>query len=114
LKDQISEIETNSKNKRIRALQSERTLLYIPIHKRGDKTDCSNYRGISPLSTTDNILTSILLSRLTPYVDEIIGYHQCGFRRIRSTTDQIMIMIIMCSSNTGENGSTVGQYSSYL
>jgi hypothetical protein len=26
---------------------------------------------------------------LTPYVDEIIGDHQCGFRRNRSTTDQI-------------------------
>jgi hypothetical protein len=29
------------------------------------------------------------MSRLTPYVDEIIGDHQCGFRRNRSTTDQI-------------------------
>jgi len=29
------------------------------------------------------------VSRLTPYVDEIIGYHQYGFRHIRSTTDQI-------------------------
>jgi hypothetical protein len=28
-------------------------------------------------------------SRLSPYVDEIIGNQQCGFRRSRSTTDQI-------------------------
>jgi hypothetical protein len=28
------------------------------------------------------------LSRLSPYVDEIIGDHQCGFRCNRSTTDQ--------------------------
>jgi hypothetical protein len=26
---------------------------------------------------------------LSPYVEEIIGDHQCGFRRNRSTTDQI-------------------------
>jgi hypothetical protein len=32
---------------------------------------------------------NILLSRLSPYIDEIIGDHQCGFRHNRSTTDQI-------------------------
>jgi hypothetical protein len=29
------------------------------------------------------------VARLTPYVNEIIGDHQCGFRRKRSTMDQI-------------------------
>ena len=33
--------------------------------------------------------SSILLSRLIPYVKEIIGDHQCGFRRNRSTIDHI-------------------------
>jgi hypothetical protein len=41
------------------------------------------------LSTSYKFFSSILLARLTPYADEIIGYHQCGFRRNRSTTDQI-------------------------
>jgi hypothetical protein len=53
-----------------------------------DKTDCDNYRGISLLSTSYNILWNILLSRLSTYVDEIIGDHQCGFRRNRSTSIQ--------------------------
>ena len=35
------------------------------------------------------ILSNILLSRLTPYAEEIIGDHWCGFRPNRSTTDQI-------------------------
>jgi hypothetical protein len=52
----------------------------VPIHKKGDKTDCSNYRGISLLSTSYKILSNILLVRLTPYADEIMGDHQCGFR----------------------------------
>ena len=51
----------------------------IPIHKKGDKTDCNNYRGISLLPTTYKILSYILLSRLVPYAKEIIGDHQCGF-----------------------------------
>jgi hypothetical protein len=32
---------------------------------------------------------NIHLSRLSPYTDEIIEDHQCGFRRNRSTTDHI-------------------------
>jgi len=61
----------------------------IPIHKKGDKTDCNNYRGISLLPTTYKNLYNILLSRLIPNAKEIIGNHQCGFRRNRSTLDQI-------------------------
>ena len=55
----------------------------------GDKTDCNNYRGISLLLTTYKILSNILLSRLIAYAEEMIGDHQCGFRRNRSTTDHI-------------------------
>jgi hypothetical protein len=61
----------------------------VPIHKKGDKTKCSNYWGISLLPTSYKILSSILLSRLIPYADEIIGDHQCGFRHNRSMIDQI-------------------------
>jgi len=34
-------------------------------------------------------LSNILLSRLIPYAEDIIGDHQCGFQRNRSTTDHI-------------------------
>ena len=53
--------------------------IIVPIHKKGNKTDCNNYRGISLLPTTYRILFSILLSRLIPYAEEVIGDHQCGF-----------------------------------
>jgi hypothetical protein len=60
-----------------------------PIYNNEDNTDCSNYRSVSLLPTTYNILSSILPSRLTVYAEEIIGNHQFGFRRNRSTTDHI-------------------------
>jgi hypothetical protein len=63
--------------------------IIVPIYKKGDKTDFNNYRGISLLSTAYKILSNILLARLTPYINKIIGDHQCGFRHNRSTTDQI-------------------------
>jgi len=41
--------------------------IVIPIYRKGGKTDCSNYRDISLLPTTYKMLSSILLSWLTPY-----------------------------------------------
>jgi hypothetical protein len=52
---------------------------FITVFK-GDKADCNNYRGISLLLTAYRILSNILLARLTPRVNEIIGDHQCEFR----------------------------------
>jgi hypothetical protein len=81
----------------------------VPIHKKGDKTDCSNYRGISLLSTSYKILSNIFLARLTPYADEITGDRQCGFRRNRTTTDQIFYIRQILE----KNGSIMVQYISY-
>jgi hypothetical protein len=79
--------------------------IIVPIHKKGDKTDCNNYRGISLLSASYNILSNILLSRLSPYVAVIILDRQCGFRRNRSTTDQIFCIRQILE----KNGSTTQQ-----
>ena len=46
------------------------------------------FGGFAILSaSTYKILSNILLSRLIPYAEEVIGDHQCGFRRNMSTTD---------------------------
>ena len=68
-------------------------LIIVPIYKKGDKTDCNNYRGISLLPTTYKVLSNILLSRLIPYAEEVIGDHQCGFQSNRSTTDYIFYIL---------------------
>jgi hypothetical protein len=61
----------------------------LPVHKNGDKTDCNNYFGISLLPTSFKILWNILLSRLSLYINEIVGDHNFGFWHNRSTADQI-------------------------
>jgi hypothetical protein len=78
--------------------------IFVPIYKKGDRTDCSTYRRISLLSTSYKILSNILLSRLTPYVDEIIGDHQRRFRRNRSTTDQIFCICQILEKKWEYNG----------
>jgi hypothetical protein len=69
-------------------LEERKESIIVPIYKKGDKTYCINYWGILFLSTTYKILSNILLSRLTPYAEEMFR-DQCGFRRNRSNTDHM-------------------------
>ena len=66
--------------------------IIIPLHKKGDRLVCNNYRGISLWPTAYKIFTKIIHQRLTPYSESIIGEYQAGFRRGRSTNDQLFTM----------------------
>jgi hypothetical protein len=44
------------------------------------------------------------MARLTPYVTEVTGDHQCGFRRNRSTTDQIFCIQQILQKEWEHNG----------
>jgi hypothetical protein len=79
-------------------------------YKKGDKTDCSNYRGISLLPTTNKIVSNNPASRLTPYAEEVIVDYQCGFRHSRSSSDRIFCICQILE----ENGNTMKQCIIYL
>uniref|UniRef100_A0A8D8RIQ9 Craniofacial development protein 2 n=2 Tax=Cacopsylla melanoneura TaxID=428564 RepID=A0A8D8RIQ9_9HEMI len=66
-----------------------KTALIHPIHKKGDKSEPNNYRGISLLQVTYKILSKALQNRLEKQVDKEIGEYQGGFRRGRSCVEQI-------------------------
>jgi hypothetical protein len=85
-------------------LQQWKESMAVPIYKKGDKTDCNNYRGTSLLSTAYKILSNILLARLTPYISEIVGDNQCGFHHNRSTTDQIFYICQILGKKWAYNG----------
>jgi hypothetical protein len=54
--------------------------IIVSVCKKGGKTDCSSYQIILLLSTAYKILPNIVLSRLTPYTEEITGGQQCRFQ----------------------------------
>lgn len=63
----------------------------FPLHKRGDVSLAENFRGICFMDAILNIFTSILLERLTFWVDErkILTEFQAGFRSGYSTIDNL-------------------------
>jgi len=71
-----------------------RDAVIITLYKnKGEKSDCSNYRGITLLSIAGKILARILLNRLVPSIaDEHIPESQCGFRANRGTTDMVFVL----------------------
>jgi hypothetical protein len=75
--------------------------IIVPTHENGKKTIYNNYRGILQLSASYKILWNILLSRISPYIDKIIGDHQCGFRCNRSTTGRIFCVCQILEKKMG-------------
>ena len=63
--------------------------LVITIPKKGDSRKCSNYRTISLIKNASKILLKILLNQLNPQAEKIISEEQAGFRKGRSTVEQI-------------------------
>lgn len=66
--------------------------IIVPIHKKGDKTECSNYRAISLLSIPGKVYTGVLQRRLKKYAEEAMSEEQAGFRKERGTMDQIFVI----------------------
>lgn len=63
--------------------------IVIPIPKKGNLKKCTNYRTISLISHPSKVMLRVLLNRLTPHVEELLGDEQAGFRAGRSTVEQI-------------------------
>jgi len=62
---------------------------FIPIHKKGDRNNSDNYRGISLLNTGYKIYSKIIAKRLTAIKELLISEERKGFRKGRSCMDCI-------------------------
>ena len=69
--------------------QDMRDANIITLHKKGDRGDCNNYRGISLLSTVGKLFARVILKRLQTLADRVYPESQCGFRSGRSTVDMV-------------------------
>ena len=69
--------------------QDQKRSVFIPIPKKGNDKECSNYCTIVPISHTSNLMIKILQARLQQYVNCELPDVQSGFRRGRGTRNQI-------------------------
>ena len=63
--------------------------VFIPIPKKGNAKECSNYRTIALISHASKVTLKILQGRLQQYVNRELPDVQAGFRKGIGTRDQI-------------------------
>ena len=63
--------------------------VFIPIPKKGNAKECSNYHTIALISHTGKVMLKILQARLQQYMNHEFPDVQAGFRKGRGTRDQI-------------------------
>ena len=63
--------------------------VFIPIPKKGNAKECSNYRTSALISHTGKVMLKILKARLQQYVNRELPDVQAGFRKGRATRNQI-------------------------
>ena len=69
--------------------QSWKRSVFIPIPKKGNAKECSNYHTIALISHASKVMLKILQARLQQYLNHEIPDVQTGFRKGRGTRDQI-------------------------
>ena len=63
--------------------------VFIPIPKKCNAKECSNYHTIALISHTGKVMLKILQARLQQYVNFELPDVQAGFRKGRGSRDQI-------------------------
>ena len=63
--------------------------VFIPVPKKGNAKECSNYRTIALISHASKVMLKILQARLQQYLNCELPDVQAGFRKGRGTRDQI-------------------------
>lgn len=64
----------------------------IPVPKKGDLSQVSNYRGIALTSLVSKLINRMILNRIRPIIDPLLRGNQAGFRPGRSTTAQVLAL----------------------
>jgi hypothetical protein len=82
--------------------------IIIELPKKGDPSNCNNWRGIMLLSIVRKVFSRMILNRIQGPVDKIIRKEQAGFRANNSCADYIhTLRIIIEQSMEWKSGSYV-------
>ena len=65
-------------------------VIFIPVPKKGNAKECSDYATIALISHASKVMLKILQARLQQYVKHELPDVQVGFRKGRGTRDQIV------------------------
>ena len=68
--------------------QDQKISVFIPIPKKGNAKECSNYHTMALISHASKLMLKILQARLQQYVNCELPDVQAGFRKARGTRDQ--------------------------
>ena len=63
--------------------------VFIPIPRKGNAKECSNYCTIALISHASKVMLKILQARLQQYMNHELPDVQAGFIKVRETQDQI-------------------------
>ena len=63
--------------------------VFLPVPKKGNAKECSNYYTIALISHTSKVMLKILQARLQQFVNCELPDVQAGFRKGRGTRDEI-------------------------
>ena len=69
--------------------QDWKRAVFIPVPKKGNAKECSNYHTIALISHASKVMLKILQARPQQYVNRELPDVQAGFRKGRGTRDQI-------------------------
>ena len=69
--------------------QDRKRSVFIPVPKKGNTRECSNYCTIAFISHTSKVMLKILKVRLQKYTNQKLWDVQAGFRKGKGTRDQI-------------------------
>ena len=72
---------------------------FIPIPKKGNAKECSNYCTIAVVSHPSKVMLKILQARLQQYMNHELPDVQAGFRKDRGTRDQIANIYLIIKKN---------------
>lgn len=80
------------KSEKPKKLQGNGNAFSYSLHKKENKTNANNYKGIPLLPMTYKVLSEAILDRLKAQIDQPVSGYQEGFRKGRSYEEQIMIL----------------------